>query len=786
MAIAPDDHDMIVRTVLGEAGDDGDHAKVARDILDKHASGKFGASPTDVVLSRGAFPSWAKKARELISIDPTSERYKKVAEVVNNVASDASPKLGSVLRQFGFGTDGLPIGEAKTPEPGSVLKLFGHDVSDVGKMAPAKEAPGQVTRPRPEIREAAKELSASRGIIQPFVEGMPIVGPGIEMASSAGAAALQPIFRDTGNTSFGERYQENQDVTHAANALYEQANPTKSLAANLAGGAAVTGPFAGTTVGGMALGLRAPTLGGRFYSGMMGGTAINALDAAMRGQDVQQGGTIGAITGAGGPLIGEGVRSGVNMLARSTPALRGYNSVARGALTNALEGETPQSIAEGMRRMGPAGMLADVNTGLTDIAGGIADSPGPGKQVVREAFRQRAADAAHRIDTAVTRAMGPAANIVESKQFLTEARKAAADPLYHQWRSMQVHPTQEIKDLIPRLEKAGAFDQAEKISGITGEPINRNFFTPGQTKEFPTTQTWDYVKRGLDSKIDQAYAGGDKTLARHLIDLRSNLVSEIDKTNAGSVWRQARQEFADRSALIDQIDRGRDTFLGSRSGLSADELRDEIRGLSGPELQARIQGARSAINEAMGDSLRGQTTMRDKLLASNNREKLRLLLGNDRADILVHDLESERFLSAQDQNVRGGSQTTPKKERVNALAPSLLADWNPDFMRPLSWIPPHIMEQLRPTTMIEGARAQRHANALQQLSEAVTTNRPQDIRDLIRAISDEQARGAATNASAGRYGSRAATLPIAASSVLRLRRDRDNSLRTPDLISSAR
>jgi hypothetical protein len=124
-------------------------------------------------------------------------------------------------------------------------------------------------------------------------------------------------------------------------------------------------------------------------------------------------------------------------------------------------------------------------------------------------------------------------------------------------------------------------------------------------------------KRGLDRRIDQAYSSGDKTLSRHLIDLRSDLISEIEKSDAGNVWRQARAEFADRSALIDQIDRGRDTFLGSRSGLSVDELRGELQGLSSPELAARIQGARAAINDAMRDSIRGQTTMRDKLRASS-------------------------------------------------------------------------------------------------------------------------------------------------------------------------
>lgn len=690
---------------------------------------------------------------------------------------------GSVLSIFGFDPNGQPTKDAdrkKPATPGEVLKLFGHDIKSE-KMESTSEAKGQTNYPR--IQEAAKELSASRGPVQPFVEGMPIIGPGIEMASSAGAAGLQPFFQDTGKTTFGERYQSNLDLTRAANEYYDRENPGKALAGNVLGGVASMVPFGMTVPGSAIMGMRAPTLGGRFYIGTAGGAGIGALDAVLRGKDPQQGAVAGGLAGGSGPLIGEGARAGINMLARPVPELRMFNSVARNALTNALDGETPQSITEGLRRMGPSGFMGDLTPSMTDIAGGIADSPGPGKTIVREAYRQRAADAAGRIDAHVTRAMGPPTNIVEQKQFLTEARKAAADPLYEQWRTMQVHPTPEIQALIPRLEKAGAFDQAEKISAISGEPMNRSFFVGGPQKEFPTTQKWDYVKRGLDSKIDQAYAAGDKTLARHLIGLRSEMVSEIEKTNAGQVWKQARQEFADRSALIDQIDRGRDTFLGSRSGLSVDEFRDELRGLSGPEVQARVQGARAAINEAMFDSIRGQTTMRDKLLARNNQQKLELLLGDQRARGLVHDLESERFLSAQDQNVRGGSQTTPKKERINALLPAPLPEYNPDFMKPLSWIPPHILDQLRPTTIVEGARGQRHANALQDLAGVVTTSDPQEMRALVSAIGAEQARRAATDRAARFAGNRLATVPVA--ELPTLRKDGRNRLQMPSAISPA-
>jgi hypothetical protein len=366
------------------------------------------------------------------------------------------------------------------------------------------------------------------------------------------------------------------------------------------------------------------------YGGALGGAAVNVADAVLRAQDPIAGAVIGGVGGFLGPVIGEGAGGITRAAGNAVPAqgaLAGVNRIGRDMLVNALQGETPASLAASRTRAGPAGFVADVNTGLTDLAGGIADIPGAGKEVVREAYRTRAAEAGKRIDDAVTKAMGPPVNVVESEKNLTEARKAAADPLYQQWRDTRVEPTAALKTLIPRLEAAGAFDQAEKLSAITGEPLNRKFFTGGPQKEFPTTQTWDYVKRGLDGKIEQAYAAGDKTTARALTGLKGELIDEIEKTTAGNVWRRARQAFADKSALIDQLAAGRDTFIGGRAGLTPDEMREELRGLSGPELQARIQGARSAITDAMGDSIHGDNRLRDRLLASNNQAKLRMMIG---------------------------------------------------------------------------------------------------------------------------------------------------------------
>jgi len=111
---------------------------------------------------------------------------------------------------------------------------------------------------------------------------------------------------------------------------------------------------------------------------------------------------------------------------------------------------------------------------------------------------------------------------------------------YAQWRSTQVQPTDTLKALIPRLEAVGAFDKAKYLGSAKGISLSERFFTSGQNREYPTAATWDLVKRGLDSKIEQALSGGNKTRASALLGLKDELITKIGKTEAGQVWNQAR------------------------------------------------------------------------------------------------------------------------------------------------------------------------------------------------------------------------------------------------------
>lgn len=642
------------------------------------------------------------------------------------------------------------------------------------------------------------DVANASGFNNRMVSSIPVVGPLFDKAAAAAGAAIQPmVSEDARKKSFGERYSENLAMQDARNELYGEEHPILAPVADVTGATMALGPMSGarmsvgtaatrlaprifdksapaadtlaTNIGQRMLGMRGNSLGARVYQGAGGMGVLEGVNQLIKGNNLLDQGFFGPVPlavagGAAGPVIGEGISKAGNALLEWMPRrsgpLAGVNSTGRNMLVNAVEGETPASIAEAQKRFGPAGMLADVNQATTDLAGGLADIPGPHKQVVREAYRQRAAGQAERIEQSLNRNTVPQVNLADLTKAVEQARATGADPLYQQYRTMAVQPTKEIKALIPRLEKAGAFDLAEELSGISGNPINRNFFTGGPQKAFPTAETWDYVKRGLDRRISQALdkTKPDKDLARELLNLKNEMLAEIDKTPAGQVWQKARQTYAEHSELLHQIEEGQKTFKRSTR---ADELAREMINLSQPEQAARLQGARDAIQEVIDSSVRGDTTARNMLLSKSGRAKLELLFGKQRADRLVRDLEAEVFGKQKVENVIGGSQTTPKKERVNAMlpAPSEMGYFQGlDLTKPASFIP----EWMKPQTIMEGARAQRYGNAYQQIAPLLTTKMgAPEFNQLVQTLLDERAMAAAQGARFDQMG-RGATLATGA------------------------
>jgi hypothetical protein len=633
---------------------------------------------------------------------------------------------------------------------------------------------------------ATVRAGLNRGLGAQFVGGMPIAGPAVNLFSAAvpGATSSAP--------TFGQRFYDQQQADRA----YAQLHPLLSTGANVAGSLVGYGGIARAAPG--LLGMSGPTVGARVWQGIFGGGALNAVDAAMRGENPIAPAIIGGASGGVAPFVGAGAEGAVNLAARSAVPRPGpLANVPRAGmdiLYRGLEGETPASIVAATQRMGPRGFLADINPQMTDIAGAISDMPIPARATIQDAYRMRQAGQGGAIDQALTKAtqIPGGINIRQYADWLDQQRSAAAAPLYDQFRSMTVTPTDRLtNNIIPRLQKAGAFDEAERLAGITGETspqselatrnldsqIAQAFKDDDQARvaqliqrkneliaDSMTPAKYDLVKRGLDSKIEQAYSAGNKTVASRLVQLKNDLVGEIGQTNAGQVWNQARQAFAERSNVIDQLEAGYNSPLGGRSAQSVDEFREEWDGLTGPERIARMMGWRKMIAETMGEGGNSAGITRGKLLSPNNQAKMRIMFGDQAADELIGTLRSEgEFadrLPAIVPNWNTGASGQTRAQRAQLFAPqeNALSHWMPglDLTNPLRVIP----QALRPGTVAQDFATARAGRIPPSLVPILLTPQAQ-VPDVANAILQEGRRLASVNRAVSQYVARPGQFAIA-------------------------
>lgn len=673
-----------------------------------------------------------EKTAKSIGIDPKLLRRGKTAPEDGNYSDE---DLAATARDIGINFQTLAKGE-KLPE-----------------------AKTKIT-----VRPGGFHHTAASGIADQATD-LPVIGPAKDATAAAVAAGLQPIVGTPDvSPEFAGRYNRNIGDIEAARHEFSEQNPKTALGANVAGNLAAGGAMATTRLGQIALGMSGPSLGVRTVSGVGGQSVLSGTDAAMRGEDVIPALQIGAAGGAAGPLAGsaiEHVGSGVARHLWPTKGLEKLSPIVTDKLVGALEGETPASIKEALRRMGPNGVLGDLNQGMTDITGALADIPGIGKTVVRSTYQTRADEQMNRLKTVLNRTMGPERNIPEEIDTITKTAKATYDPLYTKFRSMAVIPTPELTALIPRLKEADAFARANKLAGIEGKTkIDYNKF---KMDGITTAENWDQIKRGLDRSISRAYKQeGMGDYARSLVKLKNEMLDEIKKTPAGKVWEEARNKFSDKETLIEEINAGKDTFLGGRSGITKDELREELKHLSNPEKLARQMGLRSAVDEAMGETLTGDTRLRNKLLAPNNQEKIRLIINDPAlADELIASLKQEHYLGLKTQDVLGnvntGASASSRIARRDALMPTpTKSDW--DLTKPMTYIPPSIRDQFTIAGMSNAWKNQRFGKAREQLADIVTMPNDASMEWLINALRNEGARQGRVNAGSNRIGNAATGL----------------------------
>ncbi len=612
----------------------------------------------------------------------------------------------------------------------------------------AQDKPGKIpTEPEEPPTKAEAAAGERRGLGAQFVGGVPILGPGFNLLTAS----------VPGHGTFSQRLYEQQQADRA----FAMAHPYESAAAQFAGGLVGYGGIARAAP--WAMGLTAPTLGGRIWQGGLGGAGINALDAAMRGENPVTAAEIGAAGGVVAPLASEGARAATgtvanNMFPRTGP-LEGIPRAGINLLQRGLEGETPASIAAAGERMGPRGFLSDLTQGMTDIAGAIADTPGPGKTLVREAYRQRNEGQRQAVEGAVTRAFGPRINLADVTRAEKADRAAAANPLYEAWRDTRVTPTPELKELGTMLEEEGFFKEANRLLKADGKETYQNFFTPGARKQWPTAEAWDYVKQAIDGKIQAATPTatnpGSPNEVRIYTKLKNRLTDAIDNhpdPRVAGVWAEARQAWANPTAIMNARTAGQDVW---KSSTRPDELGYQLTDYTPPERAAFLQGARDSLSTLMDRSRGGDTQARNMLLAPVNQEKTFWLTARHGYDPqeLTNALQSEIYLGEKGKevvpNFATGASNVSRAERKRMFDAPQLPPYleNVNLVQPATWIPPG----LRPANVLQAFRNERAGRVAPSLANVMLTPQGPQMDALVDSLRAQQNRTDLINRTTGRY-----------------------------------
>lgn len=362
----------------------------------------------------------------------------------------------------------------------------------------------------------------------------------------------------------------------------------------------------------------------------------------------------------------------------------------------AADGVTPATLDATNARLGEHGFLGEAGPTTQANMGAIASIPGEAKTTITRELGARVAQAPKRVDQVLTDTLGPKLNMPQLMADL-DAQKKEAGPLYDAWRNVAVQPWPGLQvglggkaSLMSRLEAAGAVKEANRKMAIAGEPATAQFDIEGKGRPLktdatgvtlpattgdnivsaPTAQSFDYMKRALDSKISDSLAKeGGADDARLYGQLKSDLVDAIDQhpdPRVAGVWKAGRQKFADIAGIQDAAKLGKRIF---DQNISPDDIPYLTSGYGEGQIKALQGAARAKMGAIMDATRRGDATLRNKFLAESGKEKLRWIYGDEKANRVINSLEHEDLYSKGPQAIIGGSPTQPRIEAAKNWTP---------------------------------------------------------------------------------------------------------------------
>ena len=525
------------------------------------------------------------------------------------------------------------------------------------------------------LDDHVKAPSMAEGMGRAAARGVPIIGGLLNKADAATNAALAPVLNplfskedQLSEPTFKERYQHSLRDQEAKDKAFAESHPIADAVAEIAGGVGSTGAAAATQTGAKLLGLTGKTLPQLMTRGAVSGAAIDASDAAVRGENPLTAGGIGGVVGGVAPGIGrvvnefaaQPVRNAARAVGNpSAEAERRVASAIDRDIKNGDRGLTLQEMTDAAAGGQPA-MLMDAGGETTRaLARSAANTSPEGRSILNRAIDDRFASQSPRLaDWLQSTFHYP--NADAQQDALDKIAKTVNRPAYAKAYSEgsglkfdetleQISQAPVVQDAI-RKTMVSAKNDAAKL-GMTPPKNPFQFDADGRLKLksedgrtlTPNLQFWDYVKRNLD----KAGSPEAKDWARILREHLDEQVPSYSTARAGA---------AKFFGASDAIEAGQN-FVGASQRFGIPEARKALAKMSPEERKLFQDGYASRLIETIEKTGDRRTILNKIAQSPAAREELNVALGPQRAKEIETRLRVEGIMDLARPAVQGNSTT---------------------------------------------------------------------------------------------------------------------------------
>ena len=625
----PLDRDAMIRTVIGEAGNQGPEgqAAVAQSIMNRVVSGRYGDSPAAVVLAPGQYEPWQTRRQELLSYSQNSPIYQKVGGIVDAVASGEVPdatggsthflnptvvmqRRGSLpswaskpVAKIGAHTFYAPEGKSSASDAiDAINDAVGTPPGPTGALAfstVTNDTVGDSSSPGSMFRAAGfavpgdKKTAPANGVapVTPSGAGSMFTAAGFQLPGSPQVAPAVSEYPVPG-VDRGTPGQPEKSILQQIREAIDPINVAKSVASDAANNTIPEayqsgGALRSSGVQDIRSGKYLPSFPSADPSTWSGGGLLKTAGGALAQVSSPVTGAINALVTnpvtqlTGNPDIGE--RAGTvasfavpgggaaKIAEKAAPTAQAVNK-----LVDAIGAENvPAAVAR--LKANPRLALADVSDPVRTMTQGLVDPAQPAAQnAISSAVKNRLQGATQATNDAYTAAMGPSPDVLKMVEGLKErARAAGREAIQPALENASLVDTSPVIEAIDAKLQPGVNPllnpKSELPLSAEQEELARfkQQLISGSGEQLFDAQRLHRVQSDIGDRayqLTQSPDPKDRMLGGQLRTMNEKLIDQIDAASGGA-YRPARQQFADAKDVQAAFESGFDT-LKNRPGMS--------------------------------------------------------------------------------------------------------------------------------------------------------------------------------------------------------------------------